>query len=265
MTELLTGLVLIVDDAPTNLEVISAALEAVGLEIAIALSGEQALEQLQYSQPDLILLDVMMPGMDGFEVCQRLKQVPATQTIPVIFMTALADIDHKIKGLELGAVDYITKPFQEKEVLVRVKTQLQLGQLTKQLEQQVHDRTQKLSQALNQLQASQVQLIQSEKMSALGNLVAEVAHEINNPVGFLSGNIQPALDYIQDLFSLIGLYQATFPDPGEVIQEKIEEIDLDYICTDLPNLIQSMNLGVERIQDLSKSLRISDSDGVCVL
>jgi signal transduction histidine kinase len=125
----LTGLILIVDDRPTNLEVICETLVAVGLTVAIATSGERALQQIDREQPDLILLDIMMPGLDGFATCQRLKANPATSDIPIIFMTALADTDSKVKALDLGAVDYVTKPFQVQEVLARVRTHLQLTRL----------------------------------------------------------------------------------------------------------------------------------------
>jgi signal transduction histidine kinase len=106
------------------------------------------------------------------------------------------------------------------------------------------------------LQQSQIQLIQSEKMSMLGQLVTGIAHEINNPVVFLSGNIQPALDYINDLFGLIDLYQETFSQPGQAIQDEINAIELEYIRDDLPKLIGSMQEGVVRIRDISTSLRI---------
>jgi signal transduction histidine kinase len=125
----LNGLILIVDDQSTNLDVICETLSATGLEVAIATSGERALKQIAREQPDLVLLDIMMPGIDGFETCRRLKANPATCDIPVIFMTALADTEHKVKALELGAVDYVTKPFQAQEVVARVKTHLQLRRL----------------------------------------------------------------------------------------------------------------------------------------
>ncbi|MEG5037582.1 MULTISPECIES: AAA family ATPase [unclassified Microcoleus] len=114
---------------------------------------------------------------------------------------------------------------------------------------------QESQQAFTHLKQAQIKIVQSEKMSALGNLVAGVAHEINNPVGFLVGNIQPALDYIKDLFGLLDLYQEKYPQLDPDIQEEIENIDLDYIREDLPKLVGSMREGVKRIRDISTSLR----------
>ncbi|NJL46579.1 MAG: EAL domain-containing protein [Leptolyngbyaceae cyanobacterium SM2_5_2] len=122
------SLILIVDDTPANLTVISEVLSNAGFDVAIATSGERALEQVRREPPDLILLDIMMPGIGGFETCCRLKADASLQIIPVIFMTALTDVENKIKGLSLGAVDYITKPFHEQEVVARVKTHLELRQ-----------------------------------------------------------------------------------------------------------------------------------------
>ncbi|VXD22028.1 trifunctional serine/threonine-protein kinase/ATP-binding protein/sensor histidine kinase [Planktothrix paucivesiculata] len=110
-------------------------------------------------------------------------------------------------------------------------------------------------QALIDLQHAQIQIIQSEKMSALGNLVAGIAHEINNPVSFLSGNIRPALDYINDLFHLLDIVQEQYPELDPKVQQQITAIELDYIREDLPQLVGSMTEGVKRIQDISRSLR----------
>lgn len=145
-----------------------------------------------------------------------------------------------------------------------------LEQINQELEVRVQERTsaliqekEKAEQALKQLQQMQMQLIQTEKMSALGNLVSGVAHEINNPVGFLAGNLQPARDYVQDLFSLIDLYQDKYSTFDPDIYAEIEKIDLEYLREDLPKLISSMQEGVNRLQDISISLRIfsrTDSD-----
>ncbi|MEG4069912.1 AAA family ATPase [Microcoleus sp. Pol11C2] len=131
------------------------------------------------------------------------------------------------------------------------------------LYQQSQEYAQKLEQSIHDLKQMQLQLVQGEKMSALGNLVAGVAHEINNPVGFIAGNLQPAQEYLQDLFELIDVYQDSFPKPGAKVEEKIETIDLEYLREDLPKLIGSMKEGVERIRNISTSLRTfsrADSD-----
>ena len=129
------ALIMMVDDTPANLSVLSDLLSARGFKISVAEDGESALEQLQYVQPDLILLDVLMPHLDGFTTCQRLKERPETRDIPIIFMTALTDTVEKVKGFELGAVDYITKPFQQEEVLARVDAHLALQQLKARLKE----------------------------------------------------------------------------------------------------------------------------------
>ncbi|MGB3404217.1 MAG: ATP-binding protein, partial [Microcoleaceae cyanobacterium] len=121
--------------------------------------------------------------------------------------------------------------------------------------QQLQQTQQQLQNSFEELQNAQLQLVQSEKMSALGNLMAGVAHEINNPVGFIAGNLQPAQDYVQDLLGLIDLYQQKYPEPDEEIEAEIEEMDLEFVREDLPELISSMAAGTNRIAHISNSLR----------
>lgn len=126
MVEERADTILIVDDNPTNLRVLVSYLQIKGYKTLVATSGERAVQQLEHHTPDLILLDVMMPGIDGFETCARIKANPNTAEIPIIFMTALTDVEHKLAGFEAGAVDYITKPFQHAEVSARVNTHLMM-------------------------------------------------------------------------------------------------------------------------------------------
>lgn len=242
------GFILIVDDNPTNLSVLCEALNSEGFRFRVAVDGESAIAQVERNQPELILLDVQMPGIDGFETCRRLKANPVTQNIPIIFTTALADTESKTKGFSLGAVDYIPKPFAQEEVIARVRVHLQLKQLTESLEQQVSDRTKALQQA-------QVQLVQQEKLSTLGELIAGIGHEINNPINFISSNIPPLQGYITAVTELLLLYEQEYPNPTAKITTAIKDLDLNFVLEDMPKILNSLEIGSERIQNLSDSLR----------
>lgn len=180
--------ILIVDDLPNNLAVLQDYLIESGFEVLAALDGESAIQQAEYAQPDLILLDVLMPKMTGFETCQHLKANQTTQNIPVIFLTSLSDTEDKVKGFDVGAVDYLTKPIKKQELIARVKTHLSLRNLQKQLQQQ----NQLLQEEINirlqveedlKQRTAQLEAVNKE-LDAFGH---SVAHDLRSSITSIKG------------------------------------------------------------------------------
>lgn len=187
--------ILIVDDNLTNLRVLIDYLNESGLETLVARSGKGALRQADFARPDLILLDVMMPGIDGFETCRQLKAKDTTKDIPVIFMTALSDTSDKIKGFEAGAKDYITKPFQQEEVLSRITTHLTLQQQKKALAQLHANKDKTFSILAHDMTNAFSQLLGKSK--ELAESFQEFTRE---EIGTIAGNIH---DSAQNTFRLL--------------------------------------------------------------
>lgn len=415
------GNILIVDDMPDNLRVLSTILTQEGYHVRRAVSGKLALMAIQKNPPDIVLLDILMPEMDGYEVCQQLKSSPLTSEIPVIFISALEDVIVKVRAFEVGGADYITKPFHVQEVIARLESQLNQRRRHKQvwdqnvfLQNHIEARRQaeveirlvlatiqaisrardfhsvlrvilrrvcqviswdfgeawipsdnamvleysrgwyarnhhleefrqererlsfplgcelpgriwqskqsewiediSLAQdqnflrsaiALNaglkacfgvpilvdeqvlailvffkkessrekshlvelvnavasqlgsliQRRALERELVLHEKMASLGQLVAGIAHEINNPISFIYSNLSYADDYIQELIKLVEAYQAEYPQPTPKIQKLVEEIDIPFVVDDVKNIMDAMSRGAKRIQQLVISLR----------
>ncbi|MGC9526115.1 MAG: sensor histidine kinase [Limnospira sp.] len=243
---------LVVDDVPENLKLLSTMLADFGFSVRKAISGKMALTAVKTLIPDLILLDINMPEMNGYQVCETLKQNPETRDIPIIFISAIGQVEDKVKAFQVGGVDYITKPFEFEEVIARIKNQLQI----RQLQQNILQQNRRLKETTKELKRTQAQLVQKQKMLGLSQFVAGIFHEINNPMNFISGNLEPAYEYIQDLMELVNLYRDEYSQPSEKIVSKIEKLDLDFVIEDLRKLIESMKTGVERISTIMLALRI---------
>jgi len=244
--------ILIVDDTPENIRFLSTLLLEQGYQVRKALNGKMALTAAQTTIPNLILLDVNMPVMNGYEVCRQLKENAQTASVPVIFLSALNDATDKVKAFQAGGVDFITKPFQFEEVLMRIQTHLTIEDLQCQL----RSKNIELQQTLDDLKQTQAQLIQKEKMLGLGQLVAGICHEINNPISFISGNLNPTQEHIQTLLKLVDVYQQEYPEPTSRVRELLKTTDIDFLTLDLKSITKSMQMGVDRIRSIMTALRI---------
>ncbi|MCK5877109.1 MAG: response regulator [Candidatus Marithrix sp.] len=173
------NVILIVDDIPENISTLFDFLDANGFEVLVARDGQTALEITEYERPDLILLDVMMPGLSGFETCEYLQANANTKEIPIIFMTALSETGDKVKGLKLGAVDYVTKPIQQEEVLARITTHLTVYNL----QQQLKIKNTELQNKISELENKNIEL--ETKNIELDSFSHTVAHDLKNPLAHI--------------------------------------------------------------------------------
>ncbi|MEA5582767.1 response regulator [Nodularia harveyana UHCC-0300] len=250
--ELFIADILIVDDKLDNIRFLSDFLSKHNYQVRKSINGQAALTSAKTLPPDLILLDINMPGMGGYEVCQYLKKDPHTAQIPVIFLSAGNEVNDKIQAFEAGGIDYITKPFHLEEILVRVKTQLKVQEL----QQNLRDRNHEIQTMLLELQKKEATLIQKEKLLNASQITAGISHEINNPLNFIAGNLNPISEYSENLITLAQLYQKAFPDATPDIKKFIEYIELDFLITDFRQIINSLHKGTERIRSVIDAMHI---------
>ena len=222
---------LLVDDNPTNLQVLYQTLETTGCKLLVAKNGETALAIAQKASPDLILLDIMMPDIDGFEVCRRLKDNPDTANIPVIFLSALTDTKDKVQGLQLGAVDYVSKPFQPDEVIARVNTHLTIHRLKREVEQKkdaLEEELKAASDVQRRLLPKKLPEIAGLKLAShyetslyAGGDYYDIAKMENNQWGFLvadaEGHSAPAAVMMAMTCALFRSYPEPPAEPGELL------------------------------------------------
>ncbi len=243
--------ILIVDDDITTQLILQHALEEQGHTVYTADNGKMAIDLAEKFYPNLMICDWMMPEMDGLDVCKSIKSNPRLTSVFFILLTAKENMKDRIQGLDTGADDFISKPIEIDELLARVRSGLRINNLN----QEVLKTNQRLKQALSNLKRAQAQLIQNERMGSLYQFVAGIAHEINNPVTFIRGNLDHVYHYSHDLLDLVKMYQQVYPQPPSEINRKIEEIELDFLEDDFPHVLDSMQQGTERIKMIIQSLR----------
>jgi DNA-binding response OmpR family regulator len=190
-------LILLVDDIPQNVQILHQILNSGEYSFAIATNGKETLRLVKKKLPDLILLDIMLGDIDGFEICRQLKQDPKTAAIPIIFLTAKVGVEDKVKGFKLGAVDYITKPFEDAEVVARVHTHVQLKKsidIINNHNRQLSMAFEEMEKSYHGLKDSQDKLISNVKQNAVKAASITASHEMNQPLTVIQGYLDMLID-----------------------------------------------------------------------
>lgn len=262
-------IILCVDDEPNNLTLLEAHLAPRGYEIVAVDNGADALKALSGQDIDLVILDVMMPKLSGFDVLRRIRQDEKTRFTPVVLVTALKAAEDRVRGVEAGCDDFISKPFNKDELLTRIKSLLRISEYRTHLEERVRERTAELSQANDALQKAyddikrtQLQLVMSEKLASIGLLSAGIAHEINNPLACIISNLGSLEEYLKKLEAFIGEVQEaalshTIDATLETLQKKYKTAD---IMADIPKIIPEMREEADRIKTIVQDFKMYARD-----
>lgn len=252
--------ILIVDDELVSRKKLEKIMESLG-ECESVENGEDALKiAMTENPPDLILLDIMMPGMGGYEVCKRLKAAPETKDIPVIFLSAMDDKADIIQGLEMGAVDYITKPFHKAEVKARALTHLSLKKMREDLYTQniiLESQVKEIQEKTDQLRQKDLQLIEMDRIAGIGTLAAGIAHEINNPLGFVKSSIGFLKKGMDKMVGALG-YWDDKPVSEPLLKDYndyLAQINFEHLTGSLDTKFDRIQRGIERIMKIVNSLR----------
>lgn len=234
--------IMVVDDDESMRLMMTDALDEQDFNVIEAETGAEAIDLLKTQSADAILLDVNMPGEDGFTICDKIRKAEHTANIPVLMVTGCDDHDSIEKAYAVGATDFITKPMNWDLLPYRVAYII------------------KTSKAQDELAEAHNQLLQSEKLASIGQLAAGIAHEINNPVGFISSNIGTLEEYVKNLIEIISVYESSEDkinddQSREAIQSKKSDLDLEYIKTDIVDLLGESNDGVIRVKKIVQDLK----------
>lgn len=266
--------VLIVEDDTISSMLLEKILVNMGHEVKTASNGNQALELVHNIPIQLIITDWLMPEMDGLELCRRIREFSDNRYMYVIVLTVKDQKEDMVRILNSGADDFVSKPFDVDELRARVSTGERIVTLNEKLIQtsdEMHKKNNTLKATLKRLEETQTQMLQSEKMASIGQLAAGVAHEINNPTGFVSSNLKTLADYQQDISRFLARYgqllanlesEQTGAGLPEAIKTDIrdlkalkEEIDLDFLLEDITDLISDCREGTERIKKIVLDLK----------
>ncbi|MGF1740493.1 hybrid sensor histidine kinase/response regulator [Vibrio profundum] len=234
------AVILVVDDNPENLALISTYLKECAYQIAVAKNGESAIEITKSLKPDLILLDIQMPKMNGFDACKIIKKNSEISDIPIIFMSALTDTIDKVTAFEIGAVDYIIKPVDSEELIARVNTHLTITRLQKEnlvANKNLEHTNSELTKSLQELKIAQDALVISGKMAGLAPLVSGVAHSINTPLGICITGISHLKHTLVEL-------------EEEIKQRSVQEAWLDAYIDGCISVVDVMTDSLDRTKNL---------------
>ena len=265
--------ILVAEDDYVSRLLVKKAIKKIGHEVLEAENGKLAWQLFLEHEPDMIISDWMMPEMDGIQLCRKIRESPKKTYSYVMLLTAKDKMTDLVEVFEAGADDYIIKPFKPDELRSRIKTGERIVKLESEhheLQEELIKKNKKLDETLVHLKATQSQILQSEKMASIGQLAAGVAHEINNPIGFIGSNLDALSDYMKDVDALIAYYQKLGKTLKESDQKSLsdeikkqvqtvfeheKDIEIDYLIKDIPELLSDCKDGTDRVGKIVGDLK----------